>query len=127
MTTTTIYCKLQNRLGAIDRVISAFTHRGILPMKIRSTMKEAENAIEISVTFSGCDSKTIEKLVKFLQKQVYILESGMFSHETQASTEYSETSTVEEMPATSKVSPIAVAVAASARTPQSPSYSSRVG
>ena len=126
MTTTTIYCKLQNRLGAIDRVISAFTHRGILPMKIRSTMKEAENAIEISVTFSGCDSKTIEKLVKFLQKQVYILESGMFSHDAQA-TESEIAEDVTTAVSSNKVSSLAAAAAASIRTPQSSSYSSRVG
>jgi acetolactate synthase small subunit len=125
MTTTTIYCKVQNRLGAIDRVLSAFTHRGILPMKIRSTMKEAENAIEISVTFSGCDSKTIEKLVKFLQKQVYILESGMFSHDAQA-TESEIAEDVTTAVSSNKVS--SLAAAASIRTPQSSSYSSsRVG
>jgi acetolactate synthase regulatory subunit len=82
---TTIYCKLQNRLGAIDRVIAAFTHRGLLPSHMSMTQDEADRSMEMAISFECDDVKVIEKLVKFLQKQVYVLEAGMFFHETQSS------------------------------------------
>lgn len=77
-----IYCKLQNRLGAMDRVLSAFTHRGILPTRFVSTHDEKNRAVEMVVTFDCTDSVMLDKLVKFLQKQVYVLETHTLSQDS---------------------------------------------
>jgi hypothetical protein len=76
----TIYCKMQNRLGAMDRVLAAFTHRGIIPGRFASSHDEQSRAVELVVTFDCADAKVLDKLVKFLQKQVYVLETKMFAH-----------------------------------------------
>lgn len=71
--TTHLYCLMQNRLGAMDRVLGALTHRGILPSRMMTSI-QPENTLEMVVSFHGEDDKAVEKLVKFLQKQVYSLE-----------------------------------------------------
>ncbi|WP_303674977.1 hypothetical protein [Vampirovibrio chlorellavorus] len=69
-----LYCLTQNRLGALDRVLGALTHRGIIPQRMASALCD-NNQLEILLTFEAQDEKTIEKLVKFLQKQVYVLKA----------------------------------------------------
>lgn len=69
-----LYCLTQNRLGAIDRVLGALTHRGIIPQRMVSTLSQ-ENQVEMFFTFQKQDEKTVEKLVKFLQKQVYVIQA----------------------------------------------------
>lgn len=71
-----IYCKLQNRLGALDRVLLALTHRGIVPERFVTAKDEATNTLEVAVTFQCEEGAMVEKLVKFLQKQVYVLEAA---------------------------------------------------
>lgn len=72
--TRNVYCKLQNRLGALDRVLLALTHRGIIPERMVTEKSEA-GALQVAVTFDCEDARMVEKLVKFLQKQVYVLEA----------------------------------------------------
>ena len=81
--TTHLYCLMQNRLGAMDRVLNALTHRGILPQRMSSTLRQEKGqdgktqegkALELLISFQGLDEKLLDKLVKFLQKQVYTLE-----------------------------------------------------
>lgn len=69
-----LYCLTQNRLGAMDRVLGALTHRGIIPQRMASALCEG-NQLEIVLTFQKQDEKNVEKLVKFLQKQVYVLKA----------------------------------------------------
>jgi acetolactate synthase small subunit len=80
-TAKTIYCKLQNRLGALDRVLAAFTHRGIIPGHMSASHDEAERMIEITINFDCADCKVLDKLVKFLQKQVYVMETRTLTHD----------------------------------------------
>ncbi len=77
----TIYCKLQNRLGALDRVLAAFTHRGIIPGHMSASHDETERMIEITINFDCADCKVLTKLVKFLQKQVYVIETRTLNHD----------------------------------------------
>ncbi len=70
---TTVQCLLQNRLGALDRVLAAFTHRGIVPNQILSNKED--DCLQISVSFECDDPCALEKLLKFLQKQVYVLDA----------------------------------------------------
>ena len=72
--TTHLYCLMQNRLGALDRVLAALTHRGLLPQRMVSTLRP-DHGLEILVSFHASDEKMVDKLLKFLQKQVYTLEA----------------------------------------------------
>jgi acetolactate synthase small subunit len=83
-TATIVYCKMQNRLGALDRVLAAFTHRGIIPGRISASHDEQESTLEIAVSFDASDDKMLDKLVKFLQKQVYVMETRTLSEEAVA-------------------------------------------
>ena len=78
-----LYCLMQNRLGAMDRVLGALTHRGIIPTQMASSIRP-ENTLEMVVRFESDDPKAVEKLVKFLQKQVYVLEARAMEQETQS-------------------------------------------
>ena len=70
---TTLECLVQNRLGALDRILGALTHRGILPRRMETFQDGINNTMCIRVEFACEDSKMLEKLVKFLEKQVYVL------------------------------------------------------
>jgi acetolactate synthase small subunit len=71
---TTLECLVQNRLGALDRVLGALTHRGILPNRMETFLNGETNTMCIRVEFDCCDARMVEKLVKFLEKQVYVME-----------------------------------------------------
>lgn len=92
------YCLVQNRLGAIDRVIGALTHRGILPERL-STSPHADQALEMRISFilqeeKAVAEKLLEKLTRFLQKQVYVLEAYAIPPQKSQVTEKTETSNV---------------------------------
>jgi acetolactate synthase small subunit len=70
----TLCCVVQNRLGALDRVLGALTYRGMLPEQMVTTVDTCNDSIQIVVTFECDEEKTVEKLVKFLNKQVYVLD-----------------------------------------------------
>jgi acetolactate synthase small subunit len=87
--TTHLYCLMQNRLGALDRVLNALTHRGILPLHMTSVLRHAKDldskALELVISFSALDDTITDKLVKFLQKQVYTLDVRYTTLETPSS------------------------------------------
>ncbi|HEY9746970.1 MAG TPA: hypothetical protein V6C99_12220 [Oculatellaceae cyanobacterium] len=70
----TLECRLQSRLGGLDRVLGALTHRGFLPERMETFRDKSNGTICVRVEFACDDAKTVEKLVKFLEKQVYVLE-----------------------------------------------------
>lgn len=75
---TTLECLVQNRLGALDRVLGALTHRGILPNRMETFQdgNNDKNTMRIRLEFTCDDAKMLEKLVKFLQKQVYVMDAS---------------------------------------------------
>jgi acetolactate synthase small subunit len=75
----TITCTLQNRLGALDRVLGALTHRGFVPEQLVSTLDPATGRIHLTVSFPCEEEKTVEKLIKFLNNQVTVLEARLLS------------------------------------------------
>ncbi len=77
-----LYCRMQNRLGGLDRVLGALTHRGIIPQRMVSALQN--NRLEIMFSFEKQDAKVTEKLIKFLQKQIYVLEAKTVQPETEA-------------------------------------------
>ena len=68
----TLCCLLQNRLGALDRVLGALTLRGILPEQW--VTQSDSNELQVRVTFACNDEHVMALLVKALQKQVYVLQ-----------------------------------------------------
>ncbi len=70
----TLCCLLQNRLGALDRLLGAFTYRGLVPDQFYSTLGNGGDTLQVVVTLEDIGEKPTEKLVKFLEKQVHVLE-----------------------------------------------------
>jgi|GEM_PF-6204023 len=71
MTTRTLIVQTQAKLGAMDRVLGALTHRGIIPEMLMSEL--SGDMLQISTTFAMADDHDMRKLCKFLDRQVYIL------------------------------------------------------
>ncbi len=64
--------RTQAKLGALDRVLGALTHRGIIPQAFTCT-QVSEQVLQIETTFHFADDHAMHKLCKFLDRQVYIL------------------------------------------------------
>jgi len=62
----------QAKLGAMDRVLGALTHRGIIPQQFTCTQVEAD-ILSIESIFRCENDHVMHKLCKFLDRQVYIL------------------------------------------------------
>lgn len=74
--TYTLRCVLQNRLGGLDRVLGALTHRGLLPVNFHAMVQDEATLVvtaQLSLSADSQGEKSAEKLTKFLQKQVYVL------------------------------------------------------
>jgi acetolactate synthase small subunit len=62
----------QSKLGALDRVLGALTHRGIIPNTFLCEESTA-TGLKITAQFHCADDHMMHKLCKFLDRQVYIL------------------------------------------------------
>lgn len=71
----TLCCILQNRLGALDRVLGALTYRGMVPEQMMSSMDSDTGFLQVLLTFECAEDHALDKLVKVLQKQVHVLEA----------------------------------------------------
>lgn len=89
MTKRTIICTAQARLGAMDRIIGAFTHRGFIPNAMTTELQADGRINRVAVSFTCECTHTVEKLVKYLRKQINIIEVEAFTCES------AETETVE--------------------------------
>jgi acetolactate synthase small subunit len=69
--TLSITC--QNRPGAMNRVLDALSHRGILPHALMSALDPETGYLRLLISFKFDDNRGFEKLVKALQAQVMIL------------------------------------------------------
>lgn len=102
MTAINLYCSLQNRLGALDRVMLAFTHRGIIPTQMFVSQNEENNALEFAITFqSSMSEHDLQKLIKSLQKQIYVLDVRRATFNETEETEFTQTSITSFAPAPS--------------------------
>lgn len=79
----TIRCLVQNRLGALDRVLGALTYRGFIPECLVCAQDAELDCMEFIAVVECLEEKSMEKLVKFLEKQVYVLSVQRFAHETE--------------------------------------------
>jgi acetolactate synthase regulatory subunit len=73
MTTHQLTVTVQAQLGALDRVLGAFTHRGMIPIRFEATLSDDAQTQTVLVTFRCSDEHTVSKLVGFLTKQVQVL------------------------------------------------------
>lgn len=64
--------RTQTKLGALDRVLGALTHRGIIPQAFTCT-QVSDKVLDIQTSFTCADDHVMLKLCKFLDRQVYIL------------------------------------------------------
>jgi acetolactate synthase small subunit len=80
---TTLCCLIQNRLGAMDRVLGTLTYRGYIPEEMVSTMDTQSGCIQMMVTFECEEQSHIDKLVKMLNKQVTVLETRQMTLDKQ--------------------------------------------
>jgi acetolactate synthase small subunit len=74
--TTTLICLAQNRLGALDRVLGILTARGYVSQRLSATITGPER-LQIMITLTVEDEKALEKLIKALYKQIYVIEIQM--------------------------------------------------
>ncbi len=70
---TTLVCTMQNKLGALDRVLGMLTHWGFMMERFESRLEARTNSLRVSFTFECPEEKTLEKLIKAINKQVYVL------------------------------------------------------
>ena len=73
----TITCILQAKIGGLDRVLGAVTHRGWVPTHFESVLCTKTDTLSVTVTFNSADFFSVQKLVKFLEKQVYVLSANL--------------------------------------------------
>lgn len=73
----TVTCVLQAKMGGLDRVLGALTHRGWIPTRFESVLQEATDTLTVTMQFRTADVFSVHKLVKFLDKQVYVLSSAL--------------------------------------------------
>ena len=60
------------QLGALDRVLGALTHRGIIPLSFTATLAADATTLLVEATFPHSDAHALTKLTQFLQKQVQV-------------------------------------------------------
>jgi acetolactate synthase regulatory subunit len=73
----TITCVLQARIGGLDRVLGAITHRGWIPTHFKSELCTKTDTLSVTMAFHSADCFSVQKLVKFLEKQVYVLTANL--------------------------------------------------
>jgi acetolactate synthase small subunit len=72
-TARTLVVHAQAKLGALDRVLGALTHRGIIPTQFQTVLLADQKTLRIESEFHLEDDHVMRKLCKFLDRQVYIL------------------------------------------------------
>lgn len=77
----TMLCLVQDRLGALDRVLGALTHRGWIPESFSARRDEQSGFLQVTLSFECEEEKAVEKLLKFLNNQVYVLETQILGQE----------------------------------------------
>ncbi|MBX2860344.1 MAG: hypothetical protein KTR14_03860 [Vampirovibrio sp.] len=69
-------CVLQQRFGAMDRVLGALTHRGVMPDQLSASVDPNTGHLVFWFTFNMADEKAATKLLKSIQNQVFVLDAS---------------------------------------------------
>jgi acetolactate synthase regulatory subunit len=75
-----LHVRTQAKLGAVDRILGALTHRGIIPTNFRCDTLEA-GVVNIYIDFICKEDINVIKLCKHLDRQVYTLTIEDISHQ----------------------------------------------
>lgn len=68
-----LYLLMENKLGALERIINTFTLRGHKIEGLIYNQSKNPNHADLKVTVS-CNDQDLEKLVKILHNQIHVLE-----------------------------------------------------
>lgn len=71
--TNTLCMFLENKFGALERVIGTFTLRGYKIEHLECTQSKVPNLFDLRVSLN-CTDKELEKIVKILHNQIHVLE-----------------------------------------------------
>lgn len=71
--TNTLCLFLEDKLGAIERVIGIFTLRGHKIKNLMCTQSKFPNLLDMRISLN-CSDTDLEKLVKVLYNQIHVLE-----------------------------------------------------
>lgn len=74
MSLRVLTCRLQNRLGALDRLLGALTHRGLLTESLSTQVDAGTDSVLVTAQFVCDNDNEITKLLKSLEKQIYVLQ-----------------------------------------------------
>jgi len=71
---------IENKLGAIERVIGTFTLRGYSIENLICTKSKLSQLFKMKITLN-CTDKELENLVKILHNQIHVLEIKLMMEE----------------------------------------------
>jgi acetolactate synthase small subunit len=71
----TIYCQLQNRLGALDKVISTLSLFGFLTEELIVSHDPKFDRQNLIMTFVCDDDAAMTRLIKAFERQIYVIEA----------------------------------------------------
>lgn len=78
--TNTLCLFLENKFGALERVIGTFTLRGYKIEHLECTQSKFPNLFDMRVSLN-CTDKELEKIVKILHNQIHVLEIRLMMEE----------------------------------------------
>jgi acetolactate synthase small subunit len=71
-----LWCQLQERHGALDRLVGALSHRGLSILAMHGEMDAEGQVFTATFEFDCADDHEIEKLIKALEKQITVLQAS---------------------------------------------------
>lgn len=76
----TLYLLVENKFGAIERVIGTFTLRGYKIENLVCSQNKDSDLYDIKIVIN-CTDQDLEKLVKILHNQIHVLEIKLMLNE----------------------------------------------
>ncbi|MDD3012703.1 MAG: hypothetical protein PHC34_03265 [Candidatus Gastranaerophilales bacterium] len=76
----TLYLLVENKFGALERVISTFTLRGYKIENLICSQNKDTDLYDIKIAIN-CTDQDLEKIVKILHNQIHVLEIKLMLNE----------------------------------------------
>lgn len=76
----TLYLLIENKFGALERVIGTFTLRGYKIENLVCSQGSDSDLYDLKITLN-CTDKDLEKIVKILHNQIHVLEIKLMLNE----------------------------------------------
>jgi acetolactate synthase-1/3 small subunit len=78
----TLYLLIENKFGALERVIGTFTLRGYKIDNLYYSKNRDANLYDLKLTMD-CTDQDLEKLVKILHNQIHVIEIKLMLNENE--------------------------------------------